>query len=329
MKRLKKILIPVVIFAAIWLVTPIFFPGTMVVSKSILIDAPPRIVFSKINDFRNWEFWSPWRPDKDQVQAEFQKNGLGRGGTVLWRSDITGSTSQKFTITISEPYKLIEIAMDFYGHDFGVSRIEFSENKGQSGINWSMGIKTEGWKTVFFRMNASKAIKKALSDLSNTALLWSNQRLPVVEAGVIGDFRYVSIRRQILWDELSRDMEKMYDVLISSADEGHYQIIGYPYAIYHSMGEERVDIECGFPVDSLTEHSGIIFSGVFSEAMCAITEYTGSYETLEIGHTAVQEWITERGFTLSGPPMEIFMTSGSVSDDPTEWQTKICYPIER
>jgi effector-binding domain-containing protein len=329
MKPLKKILIATVIFAAIWLVTPFFFSETMVVSQSILIDAPARTVFSKINDFRNWEFWSPWRPDKDQVQAVLQNNGIGRGGAVIWQSDITDSPVQKFTITNSEPYKLIEIAMDFPGQAFGVSRIEFSENEGQSGVTWSMGVKTEGWKTFFFRINVSKAIKKALLDLSNTAMLWHNQQLPVVEAGVINTFPYVSIRRQISWEELSEAMEKMYETLISSADEGNYQIIGHPYAIYHSMGEDKVDIECGFPVDRQTEHSGIIFSGIYSEVLCAMTEYTGSYENLEIGHIAVQEWMTERGFTLSGSPMEIFMTSESGSDDPAEWKTKICYPISK
>ena len=327
MEPLKKILIAAAISGAIWLVTPFFFSETMVVSKSILINAPARAVFSKINDFRYWEFWSPWCPDKGQGQEVFQNNGFGRGGAVIWQSDNTNSPVQKFTITNSEPYNIIEVAMDFPGKVFGVSRIVFSENEGQSRVNWSMGIKTEGWKTLFFRINASKAIKKALLDLSKTAILWHNQQLPVVEAGMINAFPYVSIRRQILWEELSEAMEKMYETLISSSDEGNYQIIGHPYAIYHSMGDNKVDIECGFPVASQTEHSGIIFSGIYSEAMCAMTIYTGSYENLETGHIAVQEWMTERGFTLNGSPMEIFMTSETESDDPTEWKTKICYPI--
>lgn len=327
MEPLKKILIAAAISGAIWLVTPFFFSETMVVSKSILINAPARAVFSKINDFRYWEFWSPWCPDKGQGQEVFQNNGFGRGGAVIWQSDNTNSPVQKFTITNSEPYNIIEVAMDFPGKAFGVSRIVFSENEGQSRVNWSMGIKTEGWKTLFFRINASKAIKKALLDLSKTAILWHNQQLPVVEAGMINAFPYVSIRRQILWEELSEAMEKMYETLISSSDEGNYQIIGHPYAIYHSMGDNKVDIECGFPVASQTEHSGIIFSGIYSEAMCAMTIYTGSYENLETGHIAVQEWMTERGFTLNGSPMEIFMTSETESDDPTEWKTKICYPI--
>lgn len=327
MKPLKKLLIAAVIFTAFWLIAPSFFPKTMVVSQSILIDAPARTVFSKINDFRNWEFWSPWRPDKDQVQSVFQNNGLGSDGAVIWQSGITDSPVQKFTITNSDPYNIIEVAMDFPDKAFGVSRIEFSENEGQSVVTWSMGIKTVGWKTLFFRIKASKEIKKALLDLSNTAMLWHNQQLPVVEAGVINAFPYVSIRRQISWPELSEAMEKIYETLISSANEGNYQIIGHPYAIYHSMGEDKVDIECGFPVDRQTEHSGIIFSGIYIEALCAMTEYTGSYENLETGHIAVQGWMTERGFTLSGSPMEIFMTSESGSDDPAEWKTKICYPI--
>jgi effector-binding domain-containing protein len=329
MKHVKKILFAAAIFAAIWVVAPFFFPETMVVSRSILLDVPARTLFAKINDFRNWEFWSPWQPDKEQTQAIFQNNGFGRGGVAIWPSDISDSPLQKFTITNAEPYTIIEVAMDFPGKAFSVNRIVFSENEGQTGLTWSMGVKTEGWKTLFFRIKAAKYINRALSDLSTTALLWHRRGLPIAEAGIINAFPYVSIRRQIAWEELSEAMEKMYEVLISSADEGNYQIIGHPYAIYHSMGEDRVDIECGFPVDKQPEHSGIINSGIYSEVMCAITEYTGSYENLETGHTAVQEWMSEREFTLSGPPMEIYMTNESESDNPDEWKTKICYPISK
>lgn len=329
MKHVKKIFLAVAILLVIWLVAPFFFPDTMVISRSIIIESPARTVYSKINDFRNWEYWSPWQTEKVQSTIEFRNNGFGPGSVLVRQSGISGSAEQKFTIVRTEPYNLIEVAMDFPGKPFTVNIIGFSENGPHTQVTWNMGIKSAGWKTLFFRLKVSKDIDNALTNLSELATFWHDQRLPVAEAGVINAFPYVSIRRQLEWEELSDTMEKMYETLVSSANEGNYQIIGHPYAIYHSMGEDKVDIECGMPVDKQPEYTGIINSGIFDEVMCALTEYTGSYENLEAGHKAVQDWISERGFILSGPPIEIYLTTESDSDDPDKWVTKICYPISK
>ncbi len=327
MKRYLRLLILAGLLVLGWLIIPFILPETMTVRHSVRINAPASTVYAQLNDFRNWEYWSAWNIEKEMPEPLFNNGGFGRGGAAVWQAPGETGFLQRFTITRSEPHRLIEVAMDYTNTAFCVSRIELSVSEEGTLVSWALGIKSEGWKTLFFRMNATKTLKKSSANLLKTAALWHQQGIPVVEQGAIEEFPFISIRRQIAWDDLSDAMADIYDQLIKAGTDGDYTITGHPYAIYHSMGEDKVDIECGFPVESALQHQGIILSGLFPEALCAMTEYTGNYENLESGHDAVQQWIIERGLSLAGPPMEIYLTNDSDSDDPSTWKTKICYPV--
>lgn len=323
--KLSLLLLPVVL---VGLVLPAMLPKTFTVRHMSEIHAPAPVVFALVNDFRNWENWSAWYIWQNMPEPAYGNRGVGRGGFIEWESGQTGKYLQEFTIVKSEPHNQVEIAMDFTDKAFGVSIIEIHANGDTTLLSWSLGIKTEGWKTVFFWLNARKALRKASENLANMAELWHAQNVQIVEQGIISEFPYVSIRRQILWEDLSDAMGDIYAHLIRESGEDSYQITGHAFAMYHSMGEDKVDIECGFPVERVTSGQGITMAGIFPEINCVVTEYTGSYETLEKGHEAVQRWMTDRGYILSGPPMEIFVTSGSDTEDPSAWKTRICYPVE-
>lgn len=320
-KKSFFVILTVIVLAIIFAV-PKLIPETWTIKVETTIEAPSRVVFALLNDLRNWELWSPWGFDNSSAVPKYLNGGFGRGGTIVWPSE--AGYQQRFVITHSEPHQSFEIAMDFGKNGFGISRINLQENASEkTSVTWNYGLKTEGWKSLLTRQAINQSIKNALNNLSSTAEFWNQNKFIVVEPGVISDFPYVSIRRQIGWDELSEEMGKMYELLASATSEGNYRIIGHPYSIYHAMGEERVDVECGYPVESQVANIGIIMSGTYSEAMCAMTEYTGSFETLEKGHEAVQQWIEVRNISLSGPPMEIY-----INNESAEWTTRIVYPIE-
>jgi effector-binding domain-containing protein len=328
MQRIGWLLLSFLVAGAIWLVVPLFFPETMVVRQLVTIEAPARKVFVQVNDFRNWEYWSPWKPREASLLPSYISKGTGRGGVIQWQLQGAENYRQRFTITSSEPHQFIEVATDFTGKFFAVNRIDLTENDGVTVLSWSMGWKTEGWKSLFDRFKQKSAVKNALTNLRLMAEMWHRQDIPVVEYGVINEFPYVSIRRQISWNNVSREMGDIFDLLIHSADEAGYTIIGNPYAVYHSMGDEKVDLECGFPIQDVVPHYGIIYSGIFGKVHCAITQHRGDYENLELGHEAIQQWINEREFSIAGPPMELFIIGDAGSDDPSSWLTTICYPVE-
>src|SRR5260370_305124 len=57
---LKKILLGVATIIVVFVVVVALQPSEMRVTRSATILAPPSVVFAKVNDFHNWEEWSPW-----------------------------------------------------------------------------------------------------------------------------------------------------------------------------------------------------------------------------------------------------------------------------
>lgn len=301
-------------------------PEVLTVSRSVIIDADPRIVFAQLNDFRNWPGWAVWYPEVDESRIIYHNGGLGKGGAVVFPEGESGADVEKFTIIRSDPHSSVELALDFRDV-FSVHHVQIGIQDGKRVLSWSAGFKNQGWRSLLYRLKAGRELEKSLANLAGLSALMDKQGIALVEPGMLEAFPFVSIRRQFAYETLSEDMSSLYDQMITAGTEGKFEITGHPFAIYHSLGEERVDVECGFPVREQVADIGIIRSAVFGATSCAILEYTGDYTTLEAGHTAIQEWINDRGFQLSGPPLEIYLSQGSDTLNASLWQTQICYPI--
>jgi len=124
-----------------WLVG-IFLPGDYRVERSIDIDAPQELVFAQVNDFRNTAAWSPWIAKDPTIQTEFSGPPQGVGHSSHWKSEHSGVGSQ--TITRSEPYEHIEIALTF--GDMGEGTAEWSFTPSPSGVHttWAMSGENQG-----------------------------------------------------------------------------------------------------------------------------------------------------------------------------------------
>jgi hypothetical protein len=328
MKRNYRVLL--FLFAGLLVIAgfPHFLPETVSIQKEISAEVSPRIIYTQVNDLRNWIFWSAWHKTDSFEEAVYRNGGIGRGGQVTLQQ--AGKPEKYLTATIvnAVPYRSLEVAFDFQTRPFTVNRIEISENDEVTLISWSMGFKNEGWKSLFLRWKMANELERSLKGLLHVSGLHADNDMLLVEPGTIDAFPFVSIRRQIPYETLSEEMGLLYTILAESSEEGNYTIIGHPFAVYHSVGEERVDVECGFPTDTVAADFGFIRGGVFEETKCAILDFTGDYSRLEEGHAAIQDWIIAREFRLNGPPVEIYMTQESDTADSSRWHTRICYPVE-
>ena len=60
MKTLKKIFFVLVALVVIFVVVGFVLPSQRHVERSVVIDAPPCVVFSQVNGFKRFNDWSPW-----------------------------------------------------------------------------------------------------------------------------------------------------------------------------------------------------------------------------------------------------------------------------
>jgi len=80
---LKKIFLILALVLIVLIIVISTRPSEFNVSRSTTISAPAEIIFAQVNDFHNWEGWSPWvkldptRTLKDSKDDQIAN--LGRG----------------------------------------------------------------------------------------------------------------------------------------------------------------------------------------------------------------------------------------------------------
>ena len=79
--------------ASVFVVVGILLPGTVEVTRSVEIAAPPEQVFPLLNSLDAWTEWTPW----GDVQSRIEGPAAGAGARRVWDDPIIGAGSLSIT----------------------------------------------------------------------------------------------------------------------------------------------------------------------------------------------------------------------------------------
>ncbi len=109
---LKKILGALAVLLIVLLIIVSLQPEDFRLTRSTTIQAPPADVFAHVNDFHQWEAWSPWAKMDPTMKASYSGAAAGPGAAYSW----TGNSEVgegKMTILKSQPPESVLIQLDF------------------------------------------------------------------------------------------------------------------------------------------------------------------------------------------------------------------------
>jgi hypothetical protein len=107
--------------------------------RSINISAPPATVFAQVNDFHNWEAWSPWAKLDPAAKATFEGPSAGEAAIFRWvGNEEVGEGSMM--ITESRPSDLVRIKLEFLKPFAAINTAEFTfkPEGNRTVVTWSM-----------------------------------------------------------------------------------------------------------------------------------------------------------------------------------------------
>lgn len=135
----KKILLGIVAIIIIFAIVVAFQPADFRIERSATMAAPPAAVFAQVNDFHNWQAWSPWAKLDPKAKNTFEGPELGVGAGFSWDGNNDVGMG-RMTITESKPNELIRIKLEFKKPMEGTSTAEYTfqpEGEGTK-MTWSM-----------------------------------------------------------------------------------------------------------------------------------------------------------------------------------------------
>jgi Polyketide cyclase / dehydrase and lipid transport len=172
---LKKILVAIAVIVVVFVVVVAMQPSEFRIERSARIAAPAPAVFAQVNDFHNWEAWSPWAKLDPAAKATFEGPPAGKGAIFRWAGNQEVGEGSMM-ITESRPSDLIRIKLEFLEPFEATNTAEFTfkPEGNQTAVTWSMeGQNNFIAKAVCLFMNMDKMVggqfEKGLASMKSVA----------------------------------------------------------------------------------------------------------------------------------------------------------------
>jgi hypothetical protein len=117
-------------------------PSDFRVTRAATMSATPAEVFTQVNNFHNWEAWSPWIKIDPDAKTSYKGPTTGEGAYFSWNGNSeVGEGSMK--IVESRPNDLIRIKLDFVRPFAGSNDVQFTFNPAgdHTNVTWSIAGK--------------------------------------------------------------------------------------------------------------------------------------------------------------------------------------------
>ena len=114
-------------------------PSDFKVERSATLRAPAPAAFAQVNDFHNWQAWSPWEKVDPALQRSYDGPKAGTGAVYAWQGNKDVGEG-RMTITESRPGELVRIKLEFIKPFAAVNNTVFRFQPSSDGttVIWTM-----------------------------------------------------------------------------------------------------------------------------------------------------------------------------------------------
>ena len=139
MRLLNGLLNIVLILSAVFIIGGFLIPNEWVVSRSIMIHASPLQIYPFVNNFKEWDKWSPWNSSKDAtLHYTYEGSDTGVGAKQSWTSDKMGKGWMEFTSADPQTGVSYSLSIDMgYGASNLQGNIALKQEGDETEVTWT------------------------------------------------------------------------------------------------------------------------------------------------------------------------------------------------
>jgi effector-binding domain-containing protein len=333
MKALKVLGVAILLLIVLFFVVSLFLPSKLHVEDSILIHNKAAVLFKQVNNYKNWESWSPWRESDPAMQTVYQGPAFGVNSSYSWRSKVHGDG--KLTIIESIPYTRVSNELVFIGGpEKSRSDFTFEETADGTKVTWSLDIPHLTYPVErYFGLVMPKTMKKFFkSGLENLKKVSENMPgPPEISLTSFPETKIISILDSCNWQDYGQKMGAMFGELMTFLSKSKTTLPNGPAMTIYSKWDEAAHFtifEAVIPVNEEVKGSGRVTYKIIPETKALKGTHHGRYEDIGPLYMAMDEYVKEFGLTEGCCPMEAYITDPTMEPDTSKWLTDVYFLIQ-
>lgn len=339
MKVLKYIGIGLVALIAVYLIISAFMPAKMSTVRTVVINAPASSVFEEVNEYKNWNKWSPWYAMEPTMEQTYSEPSAGQGAWTSWKGKEMGEGKQ--TIVESRANEYIKTELEFGDWDSkNYSDFTFRDSAGATVVEWGF----EGSEMpVYARM--MNLMMKGMLDKEFDNGLASLKKVAEEKAANGGGAASYEIHEadmpervfiafkdtSVSWEKIGEFLGAHFSVLFEAAGKAKLEVSGPPTGLYFKWDETAKTTSMAAAIqvkgDAKTKVEGFETIVVPMGKNLHIA-YMGPYEKTENAHYAMDTYMKEKNLEQMLPVIEEYVTDPQKEPDTNKWLTNIYYPVK-
>ena len=136
-----------------------------------------------------------------------------------------------------------------------------------------------------------------------------------------------SVRIEVAPDEFGQRMFRAVQKVRRYLGQRNLLAEGPPFARYHRMGREKIELEVGFPVARRFDGTGDVRLGALPGGRMATVIHNGPMEGVAESYRRLEQMIAEQGLEVSAGQWEVYWTLEDPTRRPEEGVTQLVVPV--
>ncbi|MEM8983874.1 MAG: SRPBCC family protein [Pseudomonadota bacterium] len=324
MKWVRRLVVTLAVLLGVILVYAYTLPAESRVERTIVIDRPAATVFAQLNDFHQFNRWSPWYDlAPDATTYEFTGPRRGVGAVMRWESTDPSVGSGMQRITVSESPRHLETALEFDG--FGENTAGFDLKTVADGTEVTWYLTQDNGYDPASRIIGSLLDRFVGPDYERglSKLKTVTEQLPaddfagltVAEVEVAPTtWLLASAAAEPTADAVSAALSQAFFAVVNAIQQAGLERTGPALRVERGFDGGRARFDAGIPVTGAVD--GVTATDVrVVEAYSGLalrTVHTGSYDGLTAAHAQLAAYAAAHGYDGAGDAWEVYVS------DPTE-----------
>lgn len=135
------------------------------------------------------------------------------------------------------------------------------------------------------------------------------------------------VRERVPMSNLTEFFGRAFGTAMAAVQAQDANPTGPPFAMYHGMPTDSVDVEAGFPVSGNFSAAGDVMNSLLPASVALEAIHKGPYDTLERTYALIIERMSAEGMTPSDTMWEFYLSDPEKEPDPAKWQTRVVWPV--